>query len=180
MQEKPCGFGSLLLSYREKARLTQSRLGILAELHATHLRMIEKGKVQPSVGQAVRLVSKLTPDVGKFFQELAEQEGLLVLPDVQGGAGMAEAGNDLIKGLHLPLAKSETEARSIFGLMFKEVRLHYGITQKAVAEKARYNLRNLLNVESGSQEPGIITALAMVCATGADVEAFFEKLYQLL
>jgi DNA-binding XRE family transcriptional regulator len=140
--------------------------------------MLEKGTVQPRVGQAVQLVGKLTPDVGNFFRKLAEQEGFLVLPDTPGRRGMAEAENDFIKGLRLPLEKSEV--KSIFGLMFKEVRLHYGTTQKAVAENARYNLRNLLNVESGNQEPGIMTALAMVCATGADVEAFFDKLHQLL
>jgi|GEM_PF-3643100 len=160
--------------------MSQSRLSIAAAINATQLRTIEKGGSQPGVEVAVRLVATLGYSVGKFFQQLAEQGGLPVLPDTPGCKGMVEAENDYIQELHLPLEKSESKARSTFGLMFKEVRLHYGITQKIVAEKARYNLRNLLNVESGSQEPGIMTALAMVCATGADVEVFFEKLCQLL
>mgnify|MGYP001136218128 CR=1 FL=1 len=60
--------------------------------------------------------------------------------------------------------------------MFKEVRLHHGVTQKTVAQIAGYNLRNLLNIESGKQEPGIMTALALICATGVSVDNLFDRI----
>lgn len=171
-----CPFGPALIELRTMRGISQSRLSIMAECNVTNLRKIEKGSMQPGVSMAVRLVAATGTDVGDFFQKLAEDNGLLPLPGASGSGGMTYNESDFIKGIHLPGEKIPKGTRSIFGVMFKEVRAHYGVTQKTVAEKAHYNLRNILNVESGNQEPGIMTALAMVCATGADVKDFFEQL----
>ena len=144
----------------------------------TNLRRIEKGTMQPGVTIALRLVAATGADVGDFFQNLARNNGLLPLPDASGNAGKDSLKNLSMKGIHLPQEKL-LSAKSVFGVFFKEVRQLTKTTQKTVAEKARYNLRNLLNVESGTQEPGIMTALAMICATDVDVAEFFEELYRL-
>lgn len=136
--------------------------------------------MQPGVSMAIRLVAASGADVGNFFQKLAEDNALLTLPDVPGSRGMTCSESDFIKGIHLPIEKLPKGTRSVFGAMFKEIRLHYGVTQKIVAEKAQYNLRNILNVESGNQEPGIMTALALVCATGMNVIEFFRWVHCIL
>ncbi|WP_165079091.1 MULTISPECIES: helix-turn-helix transcriptional regulator [unclassified Desulfovibrio] len=46
-----------------------------------------------------------------------------------------------------------------------------------MARAAGYNLRNMSVVEKGLQEPGIMTALALVMTTGVDVEEFFRTLH---
>lgn len=174
-----CPFGPALVESRNSYGISQSRLSILAACNVTNLRKIEKGTMQPGVSMAVRLVAAIGTDVGDFFQKLAEDNLSIPLPDVPGSGGMPKEKDSFIKGLLLP-EERERESKSIFGLMFKEVRVHYGVTQKVAAESAGYNLRNLHSVESGSQEPGIMTALALVSATGANVESFFDRLHWLL
>lgn len=132
--------------------------------------------MQPGVSIAVRLVAATGVDVGELFQKFAEDNGLIRLSDDPIREMTVKKKIEFITRLHLPAEKLPKGTKSVFGVMFKEVRLHHGVTQKSVAEKARYHLRNLLNVESGQQEPGIMTALAMVCATGTDVKEFFDKL----
>jgi DNA-binding XRE family transcriptional regulator len=134
--------------------------------------------MQPGVTIALRLVSATGADVGDFFQNLAINNGLLPLPDASGSGRKIEAKNQSLKGIELPQDKLYA-AKSVFGVFFKEIRLMYHVTQKTVAERSRYNLRNLLTVESGQQEPGVMTALAMVCAVGVDIVEFFEELYRL-
>jgi len=174
-----CPFGPALVEVRKLHNISQSGLSILAKFNVTNLRKIEKGVMQPGVSIAVRLVAATGADVGNFFQGFAEDNGLIPSSGVPGSGNAAESVSALIKGLQLPTEKRH-EIKSIFGLLFKKVRLYYGVTQKVVAGSAQYNLRNLLNVENGQQEPGIMTALAMVCATGVDVKAFFGKLHQFL
>jgi DNA-binding XRE family transcriptional regulator len=114
--------------------------------------------------------------VGEFFQSLATSAGLSSYrKSIQDRAYpvVEQKLRDILSNLDLASTKS------VFGPAFKAVRLHYMVTQKAVAEKAKYNLRNLLDVESSRQEPGIMTALAMVCAVGADVGEYFSLLHEL-
>lgn len=47
----------------------------------------------------------------------------------------------------------------------------------AMAKAAKYSLPNMNTVENCRQEPGIMTALALVMTTGVDVREFFNVLY---
>ncbi|HZF61354.1 MAG TPA: hypothetical protein VEZ52_07000 [Desulfovibrio sp.] len=50
--------------------------------------------------------------------------------------------------------------------------------QAAMAKRAGYNLRNVNAVEKGQQEPGVISALALVAETGVYIHEFFDQLHQ--
>ena len=148
-----------------------------AEFNVTNLRKIEKGKVQPGVMLAVRLVAATGANVGEFFQKLAETEGMLLAPDKSSRSDTPSLQNQVDKGIQHDFGLASVKC--VFGPLFKETRVRYQVTQKLVAEKAQYNLRNILAVESGKQEPGVMTALAMVCAVGADIKAFFTQLREI-
>ena len=170
-----CSFGQYIIALRENAGLSQWQLSVLTEFNVTNLRKIEKGKTQPGVMLAVRLVAATGADVGEFFQYLAESEGLLQTLD-----GSPRSGSVLVQtpgGRKMPPGSDPASAKGIFGQLFKEARVRSQVTQKVVAEKAQYNLRNLLEVEKEEQEPGVMTALAMVCAVGVDIRSFFGDLY---
>ena len=53
-----------------------------------------------------------------------------------------------------------------------------GVSQTAMAKQAGYNLRNVNAVEKGRQEPGVVSALCLVAATGADIRSFFHHLHE--
>lgn len=75
----------------------------------------------------------------------------------------------------MPLLKEGQ--KSLFGLFLVQARLAGVVSQTAMAKAANYNLRNINGVENGRQEPGIMTALALVMTTGVDVREFFNTLY---
>ena len=68
--------------------------------------------------------------------------------------------------------------KSIFGPLLTQARLAVGMSQTAMAKSAGYNLRNVNAVEKGQQEPGVMSALALVAATGVDIRGFFDQLHQ--
>ena len=76
-----------------------------------------------------------------------------------------------------PLGAVE-ELKSIFGPLLAQARLAVGMSQTAMAKSAGYNnLRNVNAVEKGQQEPGVMSALALVAATGVDIREFFDQLH---
>ena len=68
--------------------------------------------------------------------------------------------------------------KSLFGLFLVQARVATAVSQTAMAKAAGYNLRNINGVENGKQDPGIMTALALVKTTGVDIGNFFNSLYQ--
>jgi transcriptional regulator with XRE-family HTH domain len=167
-----CAFGQLLVSLRQRTGISQWALAVRAEFNVTNLRKIEKGRTQPGVVLATRLVKALGVDVGQSFLSLAEQEGLC------GPAGQADVPetDDGAANLVLP----GVSGKCPFGPLFKQERLSRKVSQRKAAEAAQYSLRNLFTVESGNQEPGVMTALAMVGAVSCDVACFFNRLAELL
>ena len=135
-----------------------------------NLRKIERGETQPGIILAIRLVQALGEPVGLFFRNLAEQAGLPLFISQDGAE----------KNLRFPDGaypdRELSNPRALFGIWLKEARLAYGVSQRALAEKADYHLRNMLEVEAGRREPGVMTALSMVCATGCDIICFFDTL----
>ena len=178
-------FGVALVAARMSRGISQSRLGFLAACNVTSLRKIEKGMVQPGVSTAIRLVAATGESVGAFFQKLAEDSALSSLHGTAApGSSCAsphedDAAERTCDGTLMDRSGRKGRAgknvcsvgngdpqkvKALFGPLFRKVRA------------AQYNLRNLFNVEAGSQEPGVMVALAMVCATGCDVRWFFSTL----
>lgn len=76
-----------------------------------------------------------------------------------------------------PISMSELEVvRYVFGPLLRQCRVKQGFSQKHATEIACYSLRNFVKVEKGIQEPGVMTALAMVVAVKVDVRSFFNCL----
>lgn len=135
-----------------------------------NLRKIERGETQPGIILAIRLVQAMGEPVGPFFRNLAEQAGIpLFIPP---GSTDKKHGLSEMPCWHRELSNP----RVFFGIWIKETRLAHGVSQRILAESACYHLRNMLEVESGRREPGVMTALTMVCATGCDVVYFFDTL----
>ena len=124
---------------------------------------------------AVRLLAATGADVGECFKQLAEEVGLLALNDSQTGQAQESMPDELLHRIEL-IHDAMRSVPCPFGPLLKEVRVFYGVSQKIVAGKAGYHLRNMLEVEKGEREPGVMTALAMVVATGCDAQSFFSVL----
>lgn len=179
MEKQAYPFGRLLTFQRKNvANMPQWLLAARCEIVASNLRKIEKGETQPGVMLAVRLLAATGADVGEYFRQLAEEEGLLALGDSQTGQAQEQMPCELFQRIE-QIHKTMRSVPCPFGPLLKEVRVFYGVSQKNVAEKAGYHLRNMLEVEKGEREPGVMTALAMVAATGCDVGMFFERLYSI-
>jgi len=180
-----CPFGAALVELRKEKGLSQSRLNILSELNETSLRKIEKGQMQPGISIAVRLVLATGTDIGNFFKQFAETEGLIVSVSKVGSvtSGLNESGQIERLTANM-LIESIPTVKSPFGLLFSEFRRTYKVSQKTVAEFTQYDLRNILNVEKGMQDPGVMHALAMTCAVAqkADmgIDVFFRALQFLM
>lgn len=172
-----CPFGQALAEARKKMGIAQSRLGMKASCNPANMKLIEDGAVQPGVLLALKLVSLTGADIRNFFDQLALQAGIEV--------DCPKAEEWIISSLQSMLSKIVASSgtvpiipKAMYGRLLKEVRVMNGITQKRVAKAANYNLRNILNVETKGQEPGIITAIALVAATGCPVGIFFQVLAQ--
>lgn len=176
MERQAYPFGRLLTFQRKNvANMPQWLLAARCEIVASNLRKIEKGETQPGVMLAVRLLAATGADVGECFRQLAEEMGLLALNDSQTGQAQGPIPDELLQRIeHIHDTMSSVPCP--FGPLLKEVRVFYGVSQKIVAEKAEYHLRNMLEVEKGEREPGVMTALAMVAATGGDVGRLMKQL----
>ncbi|WP_165078489.1 MULTISPECIES: helix-turn-helix transcriptional regulator [unclassified Desulfovibrio] len=135
--------------------------------HIRNLQRIEKGEQQPGVNLALRLLAAIGAEPGAFMQKLAD-ECLPGLPH-----SLSPMGHVTIS-YEMPQMKEGQ--KSLFGLFLVQARVAAAVSQTAMAKAAGYNLRNINGVESGRQDPGIMTALALVKATGADVGDFFNAL----
>ncbi len=138
--------------------------------HLRNIQRIEGGMRQPGVALALRLVGAVGANPGDFFQNLFEEiaENLLcgeVLPP--GRVEVAYRRPEL-----------EEEVKCLFGPLLAQARLAGGVSQTAMAKQAGYNLRNVNAVEKGRQEPGVVSALCLVAATGADIRSFFHHLHE--
>lgn len=119
------------------------------------------------------MLSAIDVDAGVVLEALVRAEGLWH------GEEELRHGDALSFPVGLP--KNETESVSCpFGALLRESRLAHGKSQKVVAESAGYTLRNLINVEKGTQEPGIMLALRLVIASGGAPKEFFQRLQKVM
>ena len=140
------------------------------QYHTRNIQRIEDGSRQPGVLLALRMVVAVDASPGDFFETLFE-ESVGEAPD-----GAAGAPPQRLSVTYQPLGAVEG-LKSIFGPLLAQARLAVGMSQTAMAKSAGYNLRNVNAVEKGQQEPGVMSALALVAATGVDIREFFDQLH---
>ena len=138
--------------------------------HTRNIQRIEGGLRQPGVLLALRMVAAVDADPGDFFETLFEESVGEALDGVLSPA-------QRVSVTYQPLGAVEG-LKSIFGPLLAQARLAVGMSQTAMAKSAGYNLRNVNAVEKGQQEPGVMSALALVAATGVDIREFFDHLHQ--
>ena len=140
------------------------------QYHTRNIQRIEDGSRQPGVLLALRMVVAVGADPGDFFETLFEES-------------VGEACDEVLSPpqrvsvTYQPLGAVEG-LKSICGPLLAQARLAVGMSQTAMAKSAGYNLRNVNAVEKGQQEPGVMSALALVAATGVDIREFFDQLHQ--
>lgn len=172
-----CSFGPALAQARKQAGIAQSRLGMKVACNPANMKLIEVGIVQPGVVLAVRLVYLTGYSIMAFFDQLAQTVGY----DIASPHANDENKSTLQAMLTKIISTTGTAPiapKAMYGKLLREIRLANGITQMTIAKAANYNLRNILNVETKGQEPGIMTAIALVAATRCPVGMFFETLSQ--
>ena len=174
MKSSACPFGPALRRYRETQGLSQWDLAVAVNYHVRNLQRIEAGQHEPGIMLALGLLSVLEVDSGDVFFELMSQipSPLNVescddcVPIATPPALSIQGVNAVMKAVPVP-----------FGTLLKHYRVQLGISQRALANMANYNLRNMAKVEKGEQEPGVMMALRLVCGLGEqNVREFFNIL----
>ncbi len=177
-ENKICPFGIALYKVRKEKNISSARLSMKSETFSSHLLHIEKGIAQPSVMVAFRLVLALNLDLSVFFKDLASSQNL-----IQNDYILASNDKDFDLIIDNILIIEPLTAKNIFGLLYKEIRKYYKVTQKEVASISGYAIRNIQKVENEEQNPSVMNALAIICAVGQkaniDIGIFF-KAYQYL
>ena len=170
MQEISCPFGPMFRREREQKKISQWTVSVRLQHHTRNIQRIEGGLRQPGVLLALRMVVAVDAEPGEFFETLFEES-------VGEALDGASSPTTRVSVTYQPLGAVEG-LKSIFGPLLAQARLAVGMSQTAMAKSAGYNLRNVNAVEKGQQEPGVMSALALVAATGVDIREFFDQLHQ--
>lgn len=168
MDKPACPFGALFRQERLAREISQWQVVHRLRYYLANIQRIEAGKQHPGVHLACRLLDAIGKDPGDFMAALAEAQAAR-LPQGQAGAPLVVD--------YAPPGPGEAP-RSLFGHFLVQARVAAGMSQTAMARAANYSLRNINAVEKGRQDPGIVTALALVMSTGADVRGFFAALHE--
>lgn len=166
MQDSICPFGPAFRRERMEHGVSQWTVATRLRYHLRNIQRIEGGTQQPGVLLAVRLVVAVEANPGDFFQDLSEE----VVGDMPGGKISVSCAPVLYRR-----PEPAEGVKCFFGPLLAQARLAGAVSQTAMAKLAGYNLRNVNAVEKGRQEPGIIPALRLVAATGADIRCFFNQ-----
>ncbi|MBI5757307.1 MAG: helix-turn-helix transcriptional regulator [Planctomycetales bacterium] len=68
-------FGKVVRQYREKRGLSQEDFADVAGIHRTYVSLIERGKVQVSIGIAHKLAVALGVPLSRMWRDLEQQLG---------------------------------------------------------------------------------------------------------
>lgn len=168
MQEFISFFGVEFKNLRLAKNLSQWDIALKIPYHIRNIQRIEQGVSQPGISLAFKLIQALNAQPGEFLSELATKYKAIFPTSIS-------PLNQISISYILP--DTQEIPKSLFGPLLLQARVASCISQTAMAKAAGYNLRNINAVERGKQEPGIITALSLVLATGVDVKEFFNTLY---
>lgn len=169
MQKSTCLFGNLFRDWRVAADISLWGLALKMRYHIRNLQRIEKGEQQPGVNLALRLLNAIGAEPGVFMKNLSD-ECQASLPPSLSPLGLVP--------ISYEIPQIKDGPKSLFGLFLVQARVAGAVSQTAMAKAAGYNLRNINSVEAGKQDPGIMTALALVKTTGVGIEDFFNTLYR--
>lgn len=172
MQDSLCPFGPAFRQERVKLNVSQWTLAMRLRYHIRNLQRIEGGVRQPGVMLALRMVLAVGAVPGDFFQKLHVDDAMLNRRSVEQPSGLVAA--------TYRTPEMEEGATCPFGPLLAQARKARGVSQTAMAKTAKYNLRNVNAVEKGRQEPGVMSALSLVAATGVDIREFFNRLSEFL
>ena len=173
MEKIVCPFGQMFREQRKAQGISIWTLALRLPYRQGNIQRIERGLHEPRIGLAIRMLSAIEVNAGTVLETLARQERLLdgeeenvhfLEPDP-----VEWESYDRLKAVKCP-----------FGPLLRECRLEYGTSQRIVAETTGYTLRNLINVEKGAQEPGVMLALKLVIASGGIPKIFFHKLQMIM
>lgn len=167
MDNFACPFGALFREHRAAKQISMWQVVHRLGYYLANIQRIEAGMQHPGVLLALRFLRAIDVDAGIFMQELAGRN-VDALPQ-----GLSTLKPEDITYETLVLEEGQ---KSFFGPFLRQARVAAGISRTAMARAANYNLRNIKAVETGRQDPGIMTALALVVSTGADVRQFFGVL----
>lgn len=151
-----------------KHNVSQWTLAVRLPYHIRNLQRIEGGVRQPGVMLALRMVVGVRAVPGDFFQRLLEADTTRSLCPAE------QPYKPVPVMYHHPEVEEDTKC--LFGPLLAQARVAGGVSQTAMAKTAKYNLRNVNAVEKGRQEPGVMSALALVAATGVGIRDFFNSL----
>lgn len=170
MEKQLCPFGQFFRTMREQQGVSLWRLSVGLPYPQGNIQRIERGLHEPRIELALRLITALGLNAGGVLDDLARQEGWIG----------EESGVQPYSVAHAKRGSPDEALADacLLGPLLRERRLLYGKSQKCVAEYADYSVRNLINVEKGTQEPGVIIALKLVIATGDSPRTFFDLLQQ--
>lgn len=163
-------FGQLIRLERERKNIPLWKLAATIPFPQSNVNRIELGQTEPRIGLAMRILFALEVQAGDFMLNLAIQMKLLPDKAVEGDRPELP-----FLGLENEnLCRDTVTPASIFGLMLKQARIANNKTQSQVAETAGYTTRSLILVEQGKQEPGLVSAMKLVVATGVELDNFFD------
>lgn len=145
---------------------------------ASNMQRIEVGITEPRIGVAMKMLAALYVNAGAFMQTLAEAQ------DWQkheiSGDGAVEKIEIVAQNMLTEEGLLTHNPKAMFGLFFRRVRVACNITQAVIAERANYTVRSIIALEGCKQEPMVMRALQLACATGISVKDFFGSYAKLL
>lgn len=166
MEKPACPFGALFRQERLAREISQWQVVHRMQYYLANIQRIEAGRQHPGVHLAYRLLNAIGKEPGDFMYALAQR---------QAGCLPRRPPGPPLRVEYAP-APPDGGRKSLFGHFLVQARVAADMSQTAMARAANYSLRNINAVEGGRQDPGIVTALALVTSTGADVRAFFAAL----
>ncbi len=168
MENSACPFGPFFRRERQVKSVSLWQVVHRLNYYLANLQRIESGRQQPGVGLAFRMIDAIDVNAGDFMARLAADNFERLPVSV---SSLAKVLPDYVKpGL-------AAGRKSMFGPMLLQARMAAEVSQTAMSKASGYSLRNLNAVEKGIQEPGIMTALALVLTTGVEVGMFFSLLF---
>lgn len=169
MQQQSCFFGIFFQRERKMRGISLWKMALRMSYHIRNLQRIEKGESQPGITLAFRMLDSIGAEPGEFLWKLSLEPECKLPPSVSPLM-------DVKVNFEIPVLKEGQ--KTLFGPLLLQARMTALVSQTAMAKAACYTLSNLNAVEKGRQEPGIMTALALVMTTGADVRHFFDTLHR--
>lgn len=149
--------GKAIRSLREQMGLTQDQLGRRSEIHRSQIIRIEKGQVDPTYADVVRIAQGLGVSLPRLALEEARIEGRLGKPPRLGDPSAVDVGVR-------------------FGQNVRRLRQDAGLSQRRLAQRCAISLRTVGFIERGLSLPRLDTVVKLTASLGTSPEVLFDGL----